>query len=211
MYCPALFREESLDTLHGVITAHPLATLITAGANGLIANLIPFSLHSGSEYGILRAHLARGNTQLDDLQAGAETLVVFQGPDCYVTPSWYPSKAEHEKVVPTWNYVVVQVRGKPQVIDDAGWVQAQVEQLTTNHENGRERPWKISDAPNDFIATQLKGIVGIEIPILSIEGKWKISQNRLPADRLGVIDGLRTEGSCPAILDLMAHAGPRGN
>lgn len=206
MHCPSLFKEERLDVLHGLMTAHPLATLTTAGSGGLMANLIPFSLHEGGNYGILRAHLARGNKQLDELREGAETLVVFQGPECYVAPSWYPSKVEHAKVVPTWNFVLVQARGKPQVIDDADWVVAQVEQLTSNQERARRHPWKVSDAPDDFIAAQLKGIVGIEIPIRSIEGKWKASQNRLPADRQGVIDGLKAEGSCPAMVALMERS-----
>lgn len=206
MHCPSMFREERLDVLHGLMSAHPLATLITSDSDGLIANLVPFSLHDGGDYGILRAHLARGNKQLGALREGADTLVVFQGPECYVTPSWYPSKAEHGKVVPTWNFAMVQVRGKPQVIDDAGWVLAQLQQLTGNQERERKHPWKVSDAPDDFIAAQLKAIVGFEIPILSIEGKWKASQNRLPADHQGVIQGLRTEGSCPAMLGLMERS-----
>lgn len=168
-----------------------------------MANLIPFTLHVGGKHGILRAHLARGNKQLDALREGAEALVVFQGPECYVTPSWYPSKAEHGKVVPTWNFAMVQVRGKPQVFDDATWVRAQIDEMTNNHERQRQRPWKVSDAPEDFIAAQLKAIVGIEISINSIEGKWKVSQNRLPADRQGVIDGLRTEQVCPSMLTAM--------
>ena len=169
-----------------------------------MANLIPFTLHVGGAYGILRAHLARGNKQLDALREGAEALVVFQGPECYVTPSWYPSKAENGKVVPTWNFAMVQARGTSQVFDDADWVRAQIDEMTNHHESQRERPWKVSDAPDDFIAAQLKAIVGIEIPIHSIEGKWKVSQNRLPADRQGVIDGLRTEQVCPSMLAIMA-------
>lgn len=203
MHCPSMFREERLDVLHDLIAAHPLATLITAGSNGLMANLIPFTLHAGGEHGILRAHLARGNKQLDALREGAEALVVFQGPECYVTPSWYPSKAENGKVVPTWNFAMVQVRGKPVVFDDAAWVRAQIDEMTNIHEGQREHPWKVSDAPEDFIAAQLKAIVGIEIPIGSIEGKWKVSQNRLPADRQGVIDGLRAEQACPSMLAVM--------
>lgn len=205
MHCPGLFREERMEILHGLISAHPLATLITFGSGGLMANLIPFSLHEGEDYGILRAHLARGNKQLDELREGTETLVVFQGPACYVTPSWYPSKAEHGKVVPTWNFVMVQARGKARVIDNAGWILAQLEQLTGNLEREREHPWKVFDAPEDFIAAQLKGIVGIEIPIRAIEGKWKISQNRRLVDHQGIIDGLREEGGCPAMVALMAH------
>ncbi|ATE62034.1 FMN-binding negative transcriptional regulator [Thauera sinica] len=203
MHCPAMFREERLDVLHGLIAAHPLAMLVTAGSSGLMANLVPFSLCGGGGHGILRAHLARKNEQLDALREGAEALVIFQGPACYVTPSWYPSKAEHGKVVPTWNYAMVQVRGEPRVIDDAAWLRAQVERLTGDLENGRGHPWKVSDAPGDFIAAQLKGIVGVEIPIRSMQGKWKLSQNRLPADRQGVIDGLRAECACPAMPDLM--------
>src|SRR5690606_21912162 len=110
MHCPRMFREERLEVLHGLMAGYPLATLITSGAAGIEANLIPFSLHEGGKYGILRAHLARNNTQLDALRQGAETLVVFQGPESYVTPSWYPAKAEHGKVVPTWNFVMVQAR-----------------------------------------------------------------------------------------------------
>ena len=203
MHCPSMFREERLDVLHNLISAHPLATLITAGSNGLMANLIPFTLHVGGEHGILRAHLARGNKQLDALREGAEALVIFQGPECYVTPSWYPSKAENGKVVPTWNFAMVQARGNPQVFDDATWVRAQIDEMTNNHESQRERSWKVSDAPEDFIAAQLKAIVGIEIAISSIEGKWKVSQNRLPADRQGVIDGLRAEQVCPSMLAAM--------
>lgn len=207
MHCPSMFREEGLEALHGLVADHPLATLITAGSNGLIANLIPFSLHAGGERGILRAHLARGNQQLDALREGAEALVVFHGPECYVTPSWYPSKAEHGKVVPTWNFAMVQVRGKPQVIDDAHWIRAQIDELTSRQEKKREAPWKVSDAPEDFIAAQLKAIVGIEIPILSIEGKWKMSQNRQPTDRQGVIAGLKAEQLCPSMLAIMDNAG----
>lgn len=203
MHCPAIFREERLDRLHDLIGAHPLATLITSGSNGLMANLIPFSLHADSGYGILRAHLARGNRQLDALREAGEALVVFHGPDGYVTPSWYPAKAEHGKVVPTWNFAMVQARGKPRVIDDADWLLAQIGQLTDDQEKGRAHPWQVSDAPDDYVAAQLKGIVGIEIPILSLEGKWKMSQNRQAADRQGVLDGLSAEGRCPSLLAAM--------
>ncbi|GGX95016.1 FMN-binding negative transcriptional regulator [Massilia dura] len=203
MHCPTTFREERLEALHGLMRAYPLATLITAGSDGLVANLVPFSLHDGGERGILRAHLGRGNRQLDALREGAETLVVFQGPESYVSPSWYPSKAEHGKVVPTWNFTVVQVRGEPRVIDDPDWIRAQVRQMTDNHESGREHPWQVADAPDDFITALIAGIAGIEIPVLSIEGKWKASQNRAPADRQGVIDGLKADGRCPGMVDWM--------
>ena len=199
MHCPAMFREERIEVLQQLIRHHPLATLITSGSHGLSANLIPFTLHGD----VLRAHLARNNRQLDDLRAGGEALVVFQGPECYVSPAWYPSKAEHEKVVPTWNFVMVQARGTPQVMEDADWLRALVGQMTDQLESEREQPWRVDDAPADFIAGQLRAIVGVEIPIAAIEGKWKISQNRQQADRQGVIDGLAAEGRCPHMRQLM--------
>lgn len=203
MYQPPAFREYRLDVLHALIRAHPLGVLITAAPGGLQANLIPFTLIETGENGVLRAHMAKANPQAEALQARAETLVVFQGPQSYITPSWYASKKEHGRVVPTWNYVVVQVRGIPSVIDDPAWLRAQVEALTHSQESARPNPWKVDDAPEPFIATQLQALLGIEIPILAIEGKWKMSQNRPPADRLGVRDGLRAEGrpDCAALAD----------
>lgn len=206
MHSPEIFREERTEVLHALIAAHPLATLITAGSAGLMANLIPFLLHAEGEQCVLRAHLARANKQLDALREGADALVVFQGPQCYVTPSWYASKRENGKVVPTWNYAMVQVRGKARVIDDPAWVHARVAELTCQQEQHRAHPWQVSDAPDAFIATQLKAIVGVEIPVQSMEGKWKISQNRPPADRRGVIDGLQSDGACPAMRELMQRS-----
>lgn len=206
MHCPHHFKEERLDILHDLMRAHPLATLVTCGAAGPVANLVPFSLHDNGELGILRAHLGRNNGQLDALRGGAQALVVFHGPEAYVSPSWYPSKAEHGKVVPTWNYAMVQVRGTPRVIDDPAWILAQLEQLTADHENARAHPWRIADAPGDFIAAQVRGLAGIEIPVRAIDGKWKASQNRSAADREGVIGGMRAHGSCPAMAALMDGA-----
>jgi transcriptional regulator len=194
MYQPSAFREERLETLHELIRSHPLATLITAGAGGLIANLVPFIVAATGDKGTLRAHIAKANDQVAALEAGAETLVVFHGPEAYITPSWYPSKKEHGRVVPTWNYVVVQVRGTPRVIEDAAWLRTQIDALTSAQENRRSEPWKVTDAPEAFIAGQLRAIIGIEIPILTIEGKWKVSQNRSAADREGVYEGLQEEG-----------------
>jgi transcriptional regulator len=193
MHCPRIFSENRLEVLHAAMRAHPLATLITAGAGGLMANLIPFSVLESGKQGTLRAHLAKGNAQLNALREGCEALVVFQGPQCYISPAWYPSKAEHGKVVPTWNYVAVQVRGTPRVVDDEAWLHAQISALTQEQERTRTDPWKVSDAPSDFIAAQIKGIVGLEIPIAQIDGKWKVSQNRSEEDRQGVLDGLRQE------------------
>lgn len=204
MYCPRAFREERLDVLHGLIQTHPLATLVTNGSQGLIANLIPFSLRSDNGNSVLQTHLARSNNQIDSLREMSEALVIFHGPECYITPSWYPMKAEHGKEVPTWNYVMVQVRGKPQIIEDSDWLRTQLDQLSSHLERDREHPWSLSDAPANYITAQLKGIIGIEIPITSIQGKWKMSQNRSPVDRKGVIAGLKQENLCPSMLKLMS-------
>lgn len=195
MYVPPAYRETHAEVLHALVRAHPLGTLVTAGAAGLTANLIPFDLVETAGGMVLRAHLARANPQCDDLRAGAETLVIFQGPEAYVTPSWYAAKAEHGRVVPTWNYAVVQVRGRPLVFDAPDWLAAQVGRLTEGHEAGRAHPWAVSDAPEAYITGQLRAIVGLEIPIERIEGKWKMSQNRSEADRSGVAEGLRAEGA----------------
>jgi transcriptional regulator len=201
MYIPPMFREERSEVLHALIRAHPLATLVTHGANGLTANLVPFILVEGDGGpDILRAHLARGNEQLVDLRQGGEALAVFQGPQAYISPSWYPAKREHGKVVPTWNYIVVQAWGRPRVIEDAEWLLAQIGALTTLQEGGRAEPWSVADAPAPFVEEQLRGITGIELPIDRIEGKWKASQNQPEANRKGVVDGLRETGSAMADL-----------
>ncbi|MGH9575527.1 MAG: FMN-binding negative transcriptional regulator [Candidatus Acidiferrales bacterium] len=193
MYQPLAFKEERLDTLHALIRAHPLATMITAGAGGLLANLVPFILVDVGNNGTLRCHVARANDQVEALRAGAGTLVVFQGPEAYITPSWYASKKEHGRVVPTWNYVVVQVRGMPRLMEDSAWIKEQISHLTSIHEGQRAKPWAVTDAPESYIEGQIKAIVGVEIPIATIEGKWKASQNRPETDRHSVEEGLRQE------------------
>ncbi|WP_343521425.1 FMN-binding negative transcriptional regulator [Sphingomonas sp.] len=194
MYRPPAFREDRPELLHAAIRAHPLATLVTHGPAGLTANLVPFTLVPG-EGGpdLLRAHLARANPQLSDLRAGGEALVIFQGPQAYVTPSWYPSKREHGKVVPTWNYILVQAHGRPRVIDDADWLRAQIDALTAQQEADRSEPWAVTDAPPDYVAAQLKGIAGVEIAVERIGGKWKASQNQPAANCEGVVAGLRAQ------------------
>lgn len=208
MYQPAVFREDHLEILHAIIRSHPLATLVTAGAGGLIANLVPFILSETGEKGTLRAHVAKANDQVDALRSGADTLVVFHGPEAYISPSWYKSKQEHGRVVPTWNYVVVQARGTPRVTDDAAWLRNQIDDLTFSQEHRRPAPWSVIDAPAAFIASQIGAIIGVEIPISHIEGKWKVSQNRSAADRQGVQEGLRNEGVSEEMARLVAECDP---
>lgn len=195
MYLPPSFREDRLEVLHALIKARGLGTLITAGEGGLLANLIPFILMDDGPYGTLRCHLARANGQLQALRANAETLVLFQGPDTYITPNWYPTKAISGEVVPTWNYAIVQARGVPRVIDDPAWIRAQIEMLTQSQEGTRTPSWRVADAPESYVTSQIKGIVGVEIPITKLEGKWKVSQNRSAADRESVAGNLRSEGN----------------
>lgn len=194
MYQPPHHREDRLDVQHALIRAHPLGLIISAGADGPIANPVPFLLDvEAAPKGVLRAHLARANRQWRDLAEGSPALVVFQGVDTYITPSWYETKKETGKVVPTWNYAIVQVRGPVRVIEDKEWLRSQIAALTAQHEGGRTEPWAVTDAPEDFLAAQLKGIIGIEMTIEAIEGKWKVSQNRPAPDRIGVAEGLAAE------------------
>ncbi len=209
MYQPPHFREDRRDVQHALIAAHPLGLLITAGPGGLQANPVPFLIDgAASERGTLRAHLARANPQLGELAAVSECLIVFQGPQHYISPSLYPTKRESGKVVPTWNYITVHAWGAPRVIDDADWLRQQVDALTRRNEQTQPAPWNVADAPDAFIAAQLKGIVGVEIPIARLEGKWKVSQNRIAADQAGVAAGLRGLGpDADAIADEVAARG----
>jgi transcriptional regulator len=212
MYQPPHFREDRLAVQHALIRAHPLGLIVTAGPGGLQANPIPCVLDGyASAKGTLRAHLARANPQLQELAAVEECLVVFQGPQQYITPSWYETKRETGKVVPTWNYITVHAWGRPRVIDDAAWLRQQVGELTASREDTRSAPWAVDDAPADFVAVQLKAIVGLEIPIARVEGKWKVSQNRPAADQVGVIAGLRSEsaGEMAAVVEERSSAARR--
>lgn len=191
MYIPPAFREDRIEALYELIRLHPLGLLTTAGASGLAATPIPFLVYPAEgASGTLRAHLARANPHWRELQGSAECLVVFMGPQGYVTPSWYPTKRETQKVVPTWNYVCVQAWGRPRIVEDAAWLRRQIDDLTRAREAARPAPWAVSDAPEDYLTAQMQAIVGIEIPIARIEGKWKLSQNRPAADRAGVLAGL---------------------
>ena len=194
MYLPKHFEETRVEVLHALIHAYPFGTLVTLTAGGLDANHIPFEVDpEPSPFGTLRGHVARANPVWRGISAGAEALVIFQGPDTYISPSWYETKVETGKVVPTWNYVVVHAHGVPRFIDDRAWLRAFVTRLTERHEAGRQTPWKVTDAPAEYIDAQLGAIIGLEIPIARLVGKWKVSQNRPPRDRAGVIDGLTRE------------------
>lgn len=195
MYLPAAFADDRPEVLHDLIRANPLGLLVSAGALGLVADPIPFLIYPDEgEFGTLRAHLARANPHGPTLNDVDDCLVAFTGAQAYITPSWYAAKAEHGKVVPTWNYAAVHVWGKPRLIDDAAWVRRLVGNLTTSQEQGRPAPWAVEDAPADFIDGMLRAIVGVEIPIRRIEGKFKATQNRAMADRVGVVEGLRAQG-----------------
>jgi transcriptional regulator len=212
MYEPLPHRQDDLAAQHALIRSHPLGLLISHGAQGLEANAIPFLVDpAASRLGTLQAHMARANGQWRALQQADEALVVFQGADHYITPSWYQTKQETGRVVPTWNYVMVQVRGRPRVIEDATWLRAQIEALTKSQEGARAAPWAVGDAPEAFIEAQIKAIVGLEMEITHIAGKWKASQNRPAADRAGVIAGLEALGdeASSTMASIVREAAPK--
>ena len=207
MYIPPLHEEDHVDVLHDAIRRTGLATLVTLTDAGLIASHVPMLLDAEpAPYGTLIGHLARPNPQARG--ALGEALAIFQGPEGYITPSWYATKRATGKVVPTWNYVAIHAYGALRVIDDAEWLRALVTRLTETHEAGRAAPWAVSDAPADYIAGMLKAIVGFELPVARLEGKWKMSQNRPAEDRAGVVEGLKREGGAKeaAVADIVATA-----
>jgi transcriptional regulator len=190
VYVPPAFREDDLAALHGAINDARLAQLVTATEAGLIATPLPlFLAPDEGPHGTLYGHVARANDQWK-LAAIGEAMVLFMGPHAYVTPNWYPSKQEHHKVVPTWNYVAVHAYGPIEFFEDAQRLLAVVTRLTNLHEQGNAVPWAVSDAPEAFISAQLRGIIGLRLPITRIEGKRKMSQNRGAEDRAGVTAGL---------------------
>lgn len=192
MYLPAHFAETRVEVLGELIRAHPLGVLVTLGPDGLDANHLPFEWDPHpAPFGTLRAHVARANPLWQQLPGAATPLAIFQGTQGYITPSWYPTKQETGKVVPTWNYLVVHAYGAARVIEDTQWLRAFVGRLTDRFEGVRKRPWKVEDAPEAFIAANLQAIVGIEMTVERWLGKWKVSQNRPAADREGVVAGLR--------------------
>jgi len=210
MYRPAHFQETRAEVLHALMRTHPLATLVWQGAGQLHADLLPLHFRATAQgAGVLRGHVARANPLWREIDPGSEVLAVFQGPQAYVSPSWYPGKQVHGKVVPTWNYAVVQARGVLEVHPEPDWLHALVSELTDVHESRFARPWAVSDAPEDYVAGMLRAIVGIEIPLRQLDGKWKVSQNRAAEDRQGVIQALQSSASAAeqAMAELVrAHA-----
>lgn len=192
MYLPEAFEEPRIEVMHELIRAYPLATLITQSSDGLNANHIPLHLSTvRAPYGTLCGHVARANPVWKDLEQNSAALAVFVGPDCYISPSWYATKAETGKVVPTWNYAVVHVHGQIRIIHDAVWLRAQLDALTAHNEADFAEPWSVSDAPADFTDKLLGAIVGVELVIERMQGKWKVSQNQPARNRSSVVAGLR--------------------
>jgi transcriptional regulator len=195
VYVPPLFKEDRIDVLHDAIRRTGLATLVTLAADGLIASHVPMLLDPDpAPYGTLIGHLARPNPQARSVVPGVQALAIFQGPDVYITPSWYATKRENGKVVPTWNYVAIHAHGPVEFFDDTERLRDVVTRLTEREEQARADPWAVSDAPAAFIDGMLKGIVGFALPIARLEGKWKMSQNRPAQDRAGVVAGLEQQG-----------------
>jgi transcriptional regulator len=201
MYLPSHFNEPRRAALEALMREHPLGTLISSGAGGLTADHLPFLFDAGvGPMGQLRAHVARANPLWREVAPDAECLVVFQGPAAYVSPSWHPRKKTTHKVVPTYNYSVVHARGCMRMVEDRGWLRQLVDELTQRFEAGRPEAWQVSDAPADFIETMLGAIVGIEIEVRELVGKFKLSQNHTVAERQGLIAGLKQQP------DVASHA-----
>lgn len=196
MYLPRSFEETDRDTMLRFIRSHPLATLVTMSADGFCADHVPLLVaESPHDKTVLRGHVARANPVWKNIGECADVLAVFHDPGGYITPSWYATKAETGKAVPTWNYVAVHATGKARAIHDHDWLHALLGELTAHHEATRSAPWSLSDAPKDYVDAQIRAIVGIEVRTLDLKGKWKMSQNRLPRDIDGVVEGLRCEAS----------------
>jgi transcriptional regulator len=195
MYVPAHFSVPDNEALYRLIRENALGILVTNGGSGLDANHIPFELEpQQGQHGVLRAHVARGNPVWKDVRDGAEVMVIFRAEDAYVSPNWYPSKHEFHKQVPTWNYRVVHVHGTITIHDDEAFLRGLVGRLTLTHEASQPVPWRMDDAPKDYIAAMLKAIVGLEIHITRLVGKFKLSQNRELRDRLSLGEALKKQG-----------------
>jgi transcriptional regulator len=208
MHRPDHFRVEDIAQMHALMRARPFAALVSSSANGLYGTHLPTVLKDDGANGLIECHLARANPHWKDLAEGNEALMIFQGPEGYITPNWYPSKAVHGKAVPTWNYAVVHAYGRPAVVQDKDWLRRHVTELTTQQEASEAQPWAVSDAPENYVDVMLRGIVGFRFAITRLEGKWKMSQNREMPDRQGVVAGLtaRASGDDLAIAEAVARA-----
>jgi len=203
VYIPKPFEEIKLEVLQELIRAYPLATLVTHSSSGLNANHIPLYLsESPAPNGTLQGHIARANPLMGEIAEGIEALAIFHGPDCYITPSWYDTKRQTGKVVPTWNYAVVHAYGVLRIVDDASWLRAQLNALTEQSEAAFPDPWSVSDAPPEYVEKMMKAIVGVEMAVTKFLGKWKVSQNQPAQNQASVIFNLRASGL--AVLEPMA-------
>jgi transcriptional regulator len=193
MHIPLKFKQQDTEKLLELVQSHPFATLAFTTKIGVEVTHLPMVLKQKGEQLFLEGHIAKVNKVWESIDDGAEVLVIFNGENCYISPNYYPAKAEHGKVVPTWNYVVVHVRGRVNFKTDREWLFAQISELSNIHEAESDNPWKVTDAPEDYIHKMLNAIVGIEIEIDSIEGQWKLSQNQPEVNRQGVIEGLSSK------------------
>jgi len=216
MYIPRANEETRVEVMHELMRAQAFASLVSLGTNGLFATHLPLVLETDAarsqetELGVLKGHISRANPQWRELVAGTDVLAIFAGHHHYISASWYPGKKEHGKEVPTWNYAVVHACGPLRVVEDTEWLLAHLTSLTDIHEAGSAEPWRVSDAPEDWVRGMMKGIVGLQIPIRRLEGKWKVSQNRTPADRRAVADGLKQLGTAES-LAMQAMVEDRGS
>lgn len=191
MYLEKRYEETRVEVMQGLIRDHPLATLVTQGADGLDANHIPMIIdESPAPYGTLRGHIARANPLLRNIAKNTEALAIFHGPNTYISPSWYVTRHETGKVAPTWNYAVVHAHGPLRIVEDAAWIRAQLEALTAHNESAFPEPWAVSDAPEEFVEGLIGAIVGFEMPVTRMTGKWKVSQNQPQRNQASVVEAL---------------------
>lgn len=212
MYIPVVNREDDISELRRFVRANSFCILVSVTDRGLVASHIPVVLHeSASGFGVLRGHLARGNSHWRDFNNDVETLAIFAGPQHFISASWYPGKKTHGREVPTWNYVAVHIYGRLRVIEDHDWLLHHLKTLVDKNERIAETPWSVSDAPQEFIATQMRAIVGVELDVSRVEGKWKASQNRNDEDAAGVMAGLQSLGtpSSEVMRELVRERRPR--
>lgn len=204
MYLEKRYEETRVEVMHDLMRAHPLATLVTQGTEGLNANHIPMHISpSPTPFGTLRGHIARANPVLDDAAGEAEALIIFHGPATYISPSWYATTKETGKVAPTWNYAVVHAYGHLRIVEDAAWIRTQLAELTAHNEAAFPEPWAVTDAPADFVAGLIGAIVGFEMVITRMHGKWKVSQNQPPRNQASVVENLQA-GTGPFASDMAA-------